>query len=89
MRFLRAARLRSALAGRPRSNFGKVAFSCRRTLLTALRTALFSSAMTWNSQSGWRTGPKTWAIGPGYSDEPSVVMPFRLSRRRVKASWNR
>ncbi len=55
----------------------------------AVRIALVSSRRMWKVQSWCGTSPKTAAIGSGYSDEPSVVIPLRVSPRTVRAPWNR
>jgi hypothetical protein len=41
----------------------------------------------WNVQSWCGTSPKTAAIGSGYSAEPSVVIPLRVSPRADRAWW--
>ena len=89
MRFLRAARRRLALQGRPRRSLGSVPLSWRRTLAMALSTALFSSAMTWNSHIWCGIGPKIPAMGVAYSGEPSVLMPLSFKLRLSSSALNR
>ncbi len=68
--------------GRPRGNLGAVAANRLRSWATAERIALVTSRRMWKVQSWCGTSPKTAAIGWGYSAEPSVVIPLRVSPRR-------
>ena len=71
-------------AGRPRGNLGMPPARLLRTLATAERTALISACRTWNVQTWCGPAPQTAAIGSGYNDEPSVVIPWRTKPRASK-----
>ena len=60
---------------------GALAANRLRSWATAVRIALVTSRRMWKVQSWCGTSPKTAAIGSGYSDEPSVVIPLRVSPR--------